>query len=60
MDKSSMSKGSNYKFAQLFGYKGPNEKIMEEDIISVIKFDQTGKFLSLGDKAGRIIVFEAL
>ncbi len=55
-----MSKGSNYKFAQLFGYKGPNEKIMEEDIISVIKFDQTGKFLSLGDKAGRIIVFEAL
>lgn len=33
---------------------------MEEDIISIIKFDNSGKFLSLGDKAGRIIVFEAL
>jgi serine/threonine-protein phosphatase 2A regulatory subunit B len=57
MEKVSLSKGSNYKFAQLFGYKGPNEKIMEEDIISAMKFDKSGKFLALGDKAGRIIIF---
>jgi hypothetical protein len=24
MDKTGLSKGSNYKFNQLFGYKGPN------------------------------------
>ena len=30
----------------------------EEDIISAITFDQSGKFVSLGDKAGRLIVFE--
>lgn len=52
-----ISKGCIYKFNQIFGYKGPNEKIMEEDIISVVKFDSSGKFLSLGDRAGRIIIF---
>ena len=58
MDKNGTSKGSSYKFTQLFGYKGPNEKILEEDIISAMKFDKSGKFLALGDKAGRIIIFE--
>lgn len=57
MDKNGTSKGSSYKFTQLFGYKGPNEKILEEDIISAMKFDKSGKFLALGDKAGRIIIF---
>lgn len=58
MEKNSGSKGGNYKFAQLFGYKGPNEKIMEEDIISSMKFDKSGRMLALGDKAGRVIIFE--
>lgn len=58
MEKASSSKGANYKFGQLFGYKGPNEKIMEEDIISVMRFDNTGKKLALGDKAGRVIIFD--
>jgi len=31
---------------------------MEEDIISVMRFDNTGKYISLGDRAGRIIIFE--
>ena len=31
---------------------------MEEDIISVISFDDSGKYISLGDRAGRIIIFE--
>jgi serine/threonine-protein phosphatase 2A regulatory subunit B len=59
MDKLQQSKGSSYKLSQMFGYKGPNEKIIEEDVISVIKFDPTGKFLSVGDKAGRVILFSA-
>lgn len=57
MEKNATSKGGNYKFAQLFGYKGPNEKIMEEDIISSMKFDKSGRMLALGDKAGRVIIF---
>ncbi len=58
MDKSGASKGNSYKFGQLFGYKGPNEKIQEEDIISVMRFDSTGHKLALGDKAGRVIIFD--
>lgn len=57
MEKNS-TKGSQYKFAQLFGYKGPNEKILDEDIINSIKFDQSGNYLAVGDRAGRVIVFE--
>lgn len=51
------SKAASYKNLQIFGYKGPNEKIMEEDIISVMKFDSTGRYLALGDRVGRIIIF---
>ena len=48
---------SQFKFEKLFGYKNANDKIQEEDIISVLKFDQTGRILALGDHAGRIILF---
>lgn len=53
------SKGTEYKCSQIFGYKGNNEKIHEEDLISVLKFDQDGRHLAIGDKAGRIIIFRA-
>lgn len=52
------SKGSQYKCSQVFGYKGSNQKIHQEDIISVLKFSQDGSHLALGDKAGRIIIFK--
>lgn len=52
-----MSKGSNYKLGQVFGYKGPNEKVQQEDVISSIKFNKNGNLLALGDNAGRIIIF---
>jgi serine/threonine-protein phosphatase 2A regulatory subunit B len=58
MEKIASSKAQNYKYNQIFGYKGPGEKILEEDIISVIKYDQTGRYLALGDNAGRVIVFQ--
>ena len=53
------SKGTDYKCTQVFGYKGSTEKVHEEDIISTLKFDQEGKHLALGDKAGRIIIFKS-
>lgn len=52
-----MSKSSSYKYAQIFGYKGPNERVQEEDIITSLKFDHSGKYLALGDRAGRVILF---
>jgi serine/threonine-protein phosphatase 2A regulatory subunit B len=48
----------DWKFMQVFGDKASSDKVSDEDIISTISFDKTGKFLSLGDRAGRIIIFE--
>jgi hypothetical protein len=32
--------------------------VLDEDIISRLKYDPTGKYLCLGDNAGRIIIFQ--
>lgn len=58
MERSSKNNTANYKFSQIFGYKGPSEPVQEEDIISSLKFDKSGRYIALGDKAGRIIVFQ--
>lgn len=34
--------------------------MLEEDNISALKFDSSGRMLALGDKAGRLIVFNAI
>ena len=52
-------KKMEWKFSQVFGDKTTSEQIHDEDIITAIEFDPTGKFLALGDKAGRLIIFDA-
>jgi hypothetical protein len=59
MEKNSASKAANYKQTQIFGYKGPGEKTLEEDIISTLKYDPSGRYLALGDHAGRVIIFSS-
>ena len=54
MDK---NKTGDFKLAQTFGDKSSSEKVADDDIISAVEFDQTGKYLSLGDRAGRLIIF---
>lgn len=49
----------DWKFSQVFGDKTTSEQIHDEDIITAIEFDPTGKYLSLGDKAGRLIIFDS-
>lgn len=58
MERSTKNTTGNYKFSQIFGYKGANEAVQEEDIITALKFDRQGRFIALGDKAGRVIVFQ--
>ena len=48
----------DWKFTQVFGDKNTAQQVADEDIISAISFDTTGNFLSLGDKAGRLIIFQ--
>ena len=48
----------DWKFTQVFGDKVTSEKVTDEDVISAMCFDRSGDFLSLGDRAGRLIIFE--
>lgn len=59
MEISGKGSTSDYKFCQIFGYKGANEPVLEEDIITAIKFDKEGRFIALSDKAGRVIIFQS-
>jgi serine/threonine-protein phosphatase 2A regulatory subunit B len=48
----------DWKYLQVFGDKASSDNVSDEDIISAIQFDKTGRYLSLGDRAGRLIIFE--
>eukprot|EP01017_Pseudomicrothorax_dubius_P004316 TRINITY_DN1083_c0_g1_i3.p1 TRINITY_DN1083_c0_g1~~TRINITY_DN1083_c0_g1_i3.p1 ORF type:complete len:425 (-),score=120.71 TRINITY_DN1083_c0_g1_i3:156-1430(-) len=47
-----------WKCSQFFGERVEKDEVSDEDVISALSFDTTGNFLSLGDKAGRLIVFK--
>lgn len=47
-----------WKFLQVFGDKASSDNVSDEDIISAVSFDKTGRCLGLGDRAGRLIIFE--
>lgn len=57
-DKSSETKKIEWKFNQVFGDRTVADQIHDEDIITAIEFDTTGRYLSLGDRAGRLIIFD--
>lgn len=48
----------DWKFTQVFGDKSLIENVMEEDIITSMNFSRDGRYLAIGDIAGRIVVFE--
>ena len=48
----------SFKYLQHFGDKESESIVNEEDIISSLQFDKTGDFVALGDKAGRLIIFQ--
>ncbi|KAI4336179.1 hypothetical protein L6164_014737 [Bauhinia variegata] len=48
----------HWKFSQVFGERAPSEDLQEDDIITAIGFEKRGDYLALGDRGGRIIIFE--
>jgi len=48
---------AEWKFSQLFGEKNSIE-VSDVDIVSAIEYDETGEFIAVGDRGGRIVVFE--
>lgn len=53
-----MDNKAKWKFTQVFGDKHSADKVASEDIISALNFDKSGNFLAVGDRAGRLILFQ--
>jgi len=34
------------------------ERVVEDDVLTALSFDCTGRYLSVGDKQGRVIIFQ--
>ncbi|XVE57166.1 hypothetical protein DITRI_Ditri04bG0070100 [Diplodiscus trichospermus] len=47
-----------WKFSQVFGEKAPDEDIQDVDIISAVEFEKSGDYVAVGDRGGRVIIFE--
>ncbi|KAG8378831.1 hypothetical protein BUALT_Bualt07G0025700 [Buddleja alternifolia] len=55
---SSSAAALEWKFSQVFGDKLPGEDIQDIDLISAVEFDKSGNHLAVGDRGGRIVIFE--
>lgn len=53
-----MDASKKWKFTQVFGDKFSADKVANEDIISALAFDKSGNYLTVGDRAGRLIIFQ--
>lgn len=48
-----------WKFSQVFGEgRGSVEDVSDIDVLSSIEFDDTGDLIAVGDRGGRIVIFE--
>ncbi|KAK6920675.1 WD40 repeat [Dillenia turbinata] len=48
----------DWKFSQVFGDRSPGEDVQDIDIISSIEFQKSGDYLAIGDRGGRVVIFE--
>jgi len=46
----------DWKFVQSFG----DDNSSDDDLVTAVEFDDTGDYLAVGDKAGRICIFEGI
>ncbi|KAJ8753613.1 hypothetical protein K2173_022854 [Erythroxylum novogranatense] len=57
-ESSSPSAPLEWKFSQVFGERAPSEEVLDVDMISAIEFDKSGDYLAVGDRGGRIVMFQ--
>ncbi|XP_059640257.1 serine/threonine protein phosphatase 2A 55 kDa regulatory subunit B beta isoform-like isoform X2 [Cornus florida] len=49
----------DWKFSQVFGEQSPGEEVQDIDVISAIDFEKSGDYLAVGDRGGRVVIFES-
>ncbi|KAL3642337.1 hypothetical protein CASFOL_013152 [Castilleja foliolosa] len=47
-----------WRFSQVFGDKLPGEDVQDADVISAIEFDKNGDHMAVGDRGGRVVIFQ--
>uniref|UniRef100_A0A2N9IZ35 Serine/threonine-protein phosphatase 2A 55 kDa regulatory subunit B n=1 Tax=Fagus sylvatica TaxID=28930 RepID=A0A2N9IZ35_FAGSY len=47
-----------WKFSQVFGERAAGEDVLDVDIISSMGFEKSGNHLAVGDRGGRVVIFE--
>ncbi|KAK8536995.1 hypothetical protein V6N13_041946 [Hibiscus sabdariffa] len=47
-----------WNFSQVFGERNTDDEIQDADIISAVEFDKSGNYVAVGDRGGRIVIFE--
>ncbi|XWS60756.1 hypothetical protein CRYUN_Cryun07bG0063400 [Craigia yunnanensis] len=47
-----------WKFSQVFGDRSPGEDIEDVDLISAVEFEKSGDYVAVGDRGGRVVIFE--
>lgn len=53
-----MSENLEWRFTQLFGEAKLSEEAPDADTLSAVEFDDTGDYIAVGDRGGRIVIFE--
>ncbi|KAG5049874.1 hypothetical protein JHK85_010977 [Glycine max] len=48
----------HWKFSQVLGQRLPNEPLQNDDIITAVAFEKRGDYLAVGDRGGRVVIFE--
>lgn len=49
---------SDWKLSQVFGQPSSSDDLPYYDVITSIEFDRTGDNLAIGDRGGRVVIFE--
>ncbi|KAJ6411791.1 hypothetical protein OIU84_008382 [Salix udensis] len=49
----------DWKFSQVFGETAPGEDLQDADVVSSVGFENSGDYLAVGDRGGRVVIFQA-
>ncbi|CAK7328867.1 unnamed protein product [Dovyalis caffra] len=49
----------DWKFSQVFGETSPCEDLQDVDVVCSIGFEKSGDYIGVGDRGGRVVIFEA-
>lgn len=58
MSSTFSSDNLEWKFFQVFGEGRNAEDVTDVDVVSAIEFDESGDYIAVGDRGGRIVMFE--